>query len=147
MKKSKIIAFQEQIVAEVGKEKLPVTLFEIDEAIQADIKAACETDMHDAIQTAEKHARDEAIQAVKDRVIASYEEQEADDETMKQVYTILDKMVKKKYAVKSRKIRFVQMVVSSTKSDHFLLKQAYYNVHMVQVYLHVDKHRHFLFVH
>ncbi|MGR6906329.1 polyribonucleotide nucleotidyltransferase [Lysinibacillus sp. BSL11] len=90
----KIIAFQEQIVAEVGKEKLPVTLFEIDEAIQADIKAACETDMHDAIQTAEKHARDEAIQAVKDRVIASYEEQEADDETMKQVYTILDKMVK-----------------------------------------------------
>ncbi|MGE7110829.1 polyribonucleotide nucleotidyltransferase [Lysinibacillus sp. NPDC047702] len=90
----KIIAFQEQIVAEVGKEKLPVTLFEINEAIQADIKAACETDMHDAIQTAEKHARDEAIQAVKDRVIASYEEQEADEVTMKQVYTILDKMVK-----------------------------------------------------
>lgn len=81
-------------MAEVGKEKLPVTLFEIDEAIQADIKATCETDMHDAIQTAEKHARDEAIQAVKDRVIASYEEQEADDETMKQVYNILDKMVK-----------------------------------------------------
>lgn len=90
----KIIAFQEQIVAEVGKEKKPVTLFEIDEAIQADIKAACETDMHDAIQTAEKHARDEAIQAVKDRIISSYEEQEADDDTMKQVYTILDKMVK-----------------------------------------------------
>lgn len=90
----KIIAFQEQIVAEVGKEKLPVTLFEIDEAIQSDIKAACETDMHDAIQTAEKHARDMAIQAVKDRVIASYEEQEADEVTMKQVYTMLDKMVK-----------------------------------------------------
>jgi len=90
----KIIAFQEQIVAEVGKEKLPVTLFEIDEAIQGDIKATCESDMHDAIQTAEKHARDEAIKAVKDRVIASYEEQEADEVTMKQVYTILDKMVK-----------------------------------------------------
>ncbi|MFJ8518352.1 polyribonucleotide nucleotidyltransferase [Lysinibacillus xylanilyticus] len=90
----KIIAFQEQIVAEVGKEKLPITLFEIDEAIQADIKVACETDMHDAIQTAEKHARDEAIQEVKARVIASYEEQEADEVTMKQVYTILDKMVK-----------------------------------------------------
>ncbi|MFJ7404908.1 MULTISPECIES: polyribonucleotide nucleotidyltransferase [unclassified Lysinibacillus] len=90
----KIIAFQEQIIAEVGKEKLPVTLFEIDEAIQADIKAACETEMHDAIQTAEKHARDEAIKAVKDRIVASYEEQEADDITMKQVHTILDKMVK-----------------------------------------------------
>lgn len=90
----KIIAFQEQIIAEVGKEKIPVTLFEIDEAIQADIKAACETEMHDAIQTAEKHARDEAIKTVKDRIIASYEEQEADDTTMKQVHTILDKMVK-----------------------------------------------------
>ncbi|MGE7841795.1 polyribonucleotide nucleotidyltransferase [Lysinibacillus sp. NPDC093712] len=90
----KIIAFQEQIIAEVGKEKIPVTLFEIDEAIQADIKTACETEMHDAIQTAEKHARDEAIKAVKDRIIASYEEQEADETTMKQVFTILDKMVK-----------------------------------------------------
>lgn len=90
----KIIAFQEQIVAEVGKEKKEITLFEIDEAIQADIKAACETEMHDAIQTVEKHAREEAIQAVKERIVASYEEQEADDVTMKQVHTILDKMVK-----------------------------------------------------
>lgn len=90
----KIIAFQEQIVAEVGKAKKEITLFEIDEAIQADIKAACETEMHDAIQTVEKHAREEAIQAVKERIVASYEEQEADDVTMKQVHTILDKMVK-----------------------------------------------------
>ncbi|EON73343.1 polyribonucleotide nucleotidyltransferase [Lysinibacillus sphaericus] len=90
----KIIAFQEQIVAEVGKEKKEITLFEIDEAIQADIKAACETEMHDAIQTVEKHAREEAIRTVKERIVASYEEQEADDITMKQVHTILDKMVK-----------------------------------------------------
>ncbi|QDQ01780.1 polyribonucleotide nucleotidyltransferase [Lysinibacillus fusiformis] len=90
----KIIAFQEQIVAEVGKEKKEITLFEIDEAIQADIKAACETEMHDAIQTVEKHAREEAIRTVKERIVASYEEQEADDTTMKQVHTILDKMVK-----------------------------------------------------
>ncbi|MFJ7735183.1 polyribonucleotide nucleotidyltransferase [Lysinibacillus sp. NPDC097287] len=90
----KMIAFQEQIVAEVGKAKKEITLFEIDEAIQADIKAACETEMHDAIQTVEKHAREEAIQAVKERIVASYEEQEADDVTMKQVHTILDKMVK-----------------------------------------------------
>ncbi|MEG0448236.1 MAG: polyribonucleotide nucleotidyltransferase [Lysinibacillus sp.] len=90
----KMISFQEQIIAEVGKEKKEITLFEIDETIFANIKAACEQDMHDAIQTAEKHARDEAIKAVKERVVASYEEQEADDVTMKQVHTILDKMVK-----------------------------------------------------
>lgn len=90
----KLIAFQEQIVAEVAKEKIEVTLFEIDQEIEAQIKAACESDMIAAIQTVEKHAREEAITAVKERVIASYEEQEADEDTLKQVKTILDKMVK-----------------------------------------------------
>ncbi|BDH61189.1 polyribonucleotide nucleotidyltransferase [Lysinibacillus sp. PLM2] len=90
----KLIAFQEQIVAEVGKEKIEVELFEINKEIEAQIKAACEEDMNAAIQTVEKHAREDAISAVKERVIASYEEQEADEETLKQVKTILDKMVK-----------------------------------------------------
>lgn len=90
----KLIAFQEQIVAEVGKEKIEVELFEIDEEIEKQIKAMCEDEMNAAIQTAEKQAREEAISAVKERVISHYEEQEADEETMKQVNTVLDKMVK-----------------------------------------------------
>ncbi|RKJ47328.1 polyribonucleotide nucleotidyltransferase, partial [Butyricicoccus sp. 1XD8-22] len=63
----KLIAFQEQIVAEVGKEKIAVTLFEVDKEIEAQIKAACEEDMNAAIQTVEKHAREDAISAVKER--------------------------------------------------------------------------------
>ncbi|WP_346235566.1 polyribonucleotide nucleotidyltransferase [Lysinibacillus telephonicus] len=90
----KLIAFQEQIVAEVGKEKIAVELFEINEELSAQVKELCEEDMIAAIQTVEKHAREEAITAVKERVIAGYEEQEADEETLKQVKTILDKMVK-----------------------------------------------------
>lgn len=90
----KLIAFQEQIVAEIGKEKLAVSLYELDAELTADIKAACEADMNAAIQTVEKHAREEAITAVKEAVIAKYVEAEADDETMKQVKGILDKMVK-----------------------------------------------------
>ncbi|MFP3916235.1 polyribonucleotide nucleotidyltransferase [Lysinibacillus telephonicus] len=90
----KLIAFQEQIVAEVGKEKIAVELFEINEELSAQVKKLCEEDMIAAIQTVEKHAREEAITAVKERVIAGYEEQEADEETLKQVKTILDKMVK-----------------------------------------------------
>ena len=31
------------------------------------------------------------------------------------------------------------MVVNQMKFDHYLLKLAYYHVHMVQDYLHVDK--------
>ncbi|WP_107841000.1 polyribonucleotide nucleotidyltransferase [Metasolibacillus meyeri] len=90
----KLIAFQEQIVAEVGKEKIEVVLYELDAELTAAVKAACEADMNAAIQTVEKHAREEAITVVKERVLASYEEQEADDDTMKQVKGILDKMVK-----------------------------------------------------
>ncbi|MCP1144093.1 polyribonucleotide nucleotidyltransferase [Lysinibacillus endophyticus] len=90
----KLIAFQEQIVAEVGKEKIAVELFELDAEITAQVKAMCEEDMNAAIQTVEKHAREDAINAVKERVVLAYEELEADEETLKQVKTILDKMVK-----------------------------------------------------
>ncbi|MEK4228781.1 polyribonucleotide nucleotidyltransferase [Solibacillus sp. FSL H8-0538] len=90
----KLIAFQEQIVAEVGKAKVEITLYELDAELTAQIKDACETDMNVAIQTVEKHAREEAITAVKERIVASFVEQEADADTMKQVKGILDKMVK-----------------------------------------------------
>ena len=90
----KLIAFQEQIIAEVGKEKIAVTLYELDAELTTAIQAVCEADMNTAIQTVDKQLREENITAVKSKVIESYEAQEADDETMKQVKAILDKMVK-----------------------------------------------------
>lgn len=90
----KLIAFQEEIVAAVGKEKIEVVLYELDEELTTAIKAACEADMNTAIQTVDKQEREQNITAVKNRVIESYEAQEADEETMKQVKSILDKMVK-----------------------------------------------------
>jgi polyribonucleotide nucleotidyltransferase len=50
--------------------------------------------LNSAIQVYEKHAREVAINEVKDEVIATYVEREADDATLKQVRQILDKMVK-----------------------------------------------------
>ncbi|MEN0588330.1 polyribonucleotide nucleotidyltransferase [Kurthia gibsonii] len=94
----KVIAFQEQVAAECGKEKMEVQLQTINEELYEEIKAAHETEMNAAIQTHEKHARDEAIEAVKSFVVAAYEEKLADaedrDTTLKQVNEILDKMVK-----------------------------------------------------
>ncbi len=90
----KLIAFQEEIVAAVGKEKIEVVLYELDAELTTAIKAACEADMNTAIQTVDKQEREQNITAVKNRVIESYEAQEADEETMKQVKSILDKMVK-----------------------------------------------------
>lgn len=90
----KLIALQEEIIAEVGKEKIEVTLFELDEALTARIKEMCETDMNDAIQTVDKQEREQNISVVKTRVVEAFEAEEADDATMKHVHGILDMMVK-----------------------------------------------------
>ncbi len=90
----RLIAFQEDIAAEIGKEKTEVVLYQLDADLEAEIRGMCEADMIKAIQVQEKHAREDAIRAVKDTVIAKYEEEETEDEDLKQVKQILDKMVK-----------------------------------------------------
>ena len=60
----------------------------------SDIKNSCESDLVNAIQTEEKHAREDAINAVKNEVIERYTENEADEATMKQVKGVLDHIVK-----------------------------------------------------
>lgn len=90
----RLIEFQEKIVAEVGKEKLQVTLFEIDKELEAEVRELCEADMIKAIQVPEKHAREDAIKEIKDQILAKYEEQEATEDDLKQVKQILDKIVK-----------------------------------------------------
>lgn len=90
----RLIAFQEKIAAEIGKEKMEVVLYELNKDIEADVRALCESEMLDAIRVQEKHAREEAIKEVKDSVIAKYEAEEAEEEDLKQVKAILDKLVK-----------------------------------------------------
>ncbi|TWT28202.1 polyribonucleotide nucleotidyltransferase [Planomicrobium sp. CPCC 101110] len=88
----KLIAFQEEIAAEVGKEKTEIQLYELDAELSETIRAVAETDLKTAVQVSEKQARSEAINVVKERVLVTYED--ADDDVKKQVNQILDKMVK-----------------------------------------------------
>ncbi|AIE59699.1 polyribonucleotide nucleotidyltransferase [Bacillus methanolicus] len=90
----RLIEFQEKIVAEIGKEKMEVVLFELDKELEAEVREMCEADMIKAIQVPEKLAREDAINEVKNEVLAKYEEQEADEDTLKQVKQILDNIVK-----------------------------------------------------
>jgi polyribonucleotide nucleotidyltransferase len=90
----RLIAFQQEIVAKVGKEKREITLFELDKELEAEVRNMCEQDMLAAIQVQEKHAREDAIKEVKKAVVARYEEQEADADKLKMVKQILDKIVK-----------------------------------------------------
>ncbi|MGP9041230.1 polyribonucleotide nucleotidyltransferase [Cytobacillus kochii] len=90
----RLIAFQEKIAEEIGKDKMEVTLYQVDEEINATVRSMCEADMIPAIQVQEKHAREAAIKVVKDKVITHFEEQEVDDDYLKQVKQVLDKIVK-----------------------------------------------------
>ncbi|WP_339192524.1 polyribonucleotide nucleotidyltransferase [Bacillus sp. FSL K6-1003] len=90
----RLIAFQEEIVAAVGKEKSEIKLYEIDEELNEKVKALAEEDLLKAIQVHEKHAREDAITEMKNTVVAKFEEDEHDEETIKQVKQILSKLVK-----------------------------------------------------
>ena len=91
-----LIAFQEEIVAAVGKEKAEVELLQVDPELQAEIIAAYNADLQKAVQVEEKKASEAATEAVKEQVIAVYEERYADDENyetiMRDVAEILEQM-------------------------------------------------------
>lgn len=90
----RLIAFQEEIVSEIGKEKLNIVLYEVDQELEAEVRGLCEQEMITAIQVQEKHAREDAIKAVKNDVLEKFVEQEATEDDLKQVKKILDKIVK-----------------------------------------------------
>ncbi|WP_075980882.1 polyribonucleotide nucleotidyltransferase [Bacillus massilinigeriensis] len=90
----KLIAFQESIATEIGKQKMEVALYEIDKDLEAEVRGVCEEEMIKAIQVQEKHAREDAIKAVKDSVIEKYTTDEAEEDLLKQIKQILDKIVK-----------------------------------------------------
>ncbi|GGJ56299.1 polyribonucleotide nucleotidyltransferase [Anoxybacillus voinovskiensis] len=90
----RLIAFQEEIAAQVGKEKMAIVLYELDPQLEAEIRALAEAEIKKAVQVPEKLAREAAIDEVKASVIAKYEAQEADENTLKQVNEILYKLVK-----------------------------------------------------
>ncbi|MDM5301787.1 polyribonucleotide nucleotidyltransferase [Bacillus vallismortis] len=90
----RLIAFQEEIVAAVGKEKSEIALYEIDEELSEKVKALAEEDLLKAIQVHEKHAREDAINEVKKAVVAKFEDEEHDEDTIKKVKQTLSKLVK-----------------------------------------------------
>ncbi|WMT27754.1 polyribonucleotide nucleotidyltransferase [Bacillus aerius] len=90
----RLIEFQEEIVKAVGKEKIDIPLYEVDQALAEEVKQLAETDLLKAIQVHEKHAREDAISAVKKAVVQKFEEEERDEATIKQAKDVLNKLVK-----------------------------------------------------
>ena len=89
-----MIGFQEQIVQEIGVPKMPLKLYEIDPDLEARVRGVSEAEMLAAIQVVEKHARAEAIEVIKERVLEMFTLEEATEKELKQVKEVLDKIVK-----------------------------------------------------
>ncbi|MBA2174062.1 polyribonucleotide nucleotidyltransferase [Halobacillus locisalis] len=90
----RLVEFQEEIISAVGREKMEVQLFDLDQELKAEVEEQATDAIVAAIKTEEKKAREAAIDEAKKEVIASYEEKEADEETLKKVGDILEDMVK-----------------------------------------------------
>lgn len=91
----KLIAFQEEIAKQVGKEKSEIQLYELDAELEAEVRQMAEQDIKAAVQVAEKHAREDAINEVKAKVKEKYEDREDLPEgTLGQVDEIMYKLVK-----------------------------------------------------
>ncbi|MEC5422646.1 polyribonucleotide nucleotidyltransferase [Virgibacillus sp. C22-A2] len=89
----RLVEFQEKIVQAVGREKSEVKLIEMNDELYTKIEAEVKDTLIPAIQVTEKHAREEAINNAKNEVLEAYTDEEAD--VIKQVKSILDKLVKK----------------------------------------------------
>lgn len=91
-----LVDFQNYIVAAVGKEKAEVELLQVDADLKAEIETAYYGQLAKAVQVEEKLAREAATQAVKEEVLASYQERFAEDDDkdtiLRDVAEILEQM-------------------------------------------------------
>lgn len=91
-----VITLQEKIVAEVGEEKITPELQQLDVDLERQVREQATDKLVEAIQVTEKHAREEAIQQVKEEILELYDTDDVDEaeETREEVSTILDELLK-----------------------------------------------------
>lgn len=93
-----LVAFQEEIVQAVGKEKMEVTLLQVDEVLKKEIFDASYATMKAAVMTEEKLAREDNIEQVKIDIREAYAERfaghEDEDHLLKEVKQITEDLEK-----------------------------------------------------
>ena len=93
-----LVAFQEEIVQAVGKEKMEVTLLQVDEVLKKEIFDASYATMKAAVMTEEKLAREDNIEQVKIDIREAYAEKfaghEDENHLLKEVKQITEDLEK-----------------------------------------------------
>ncbi|MEY8446517.1 polyribonucleotide nucleotidyltransferase [Enterococcus ratti] len=93
-----LVAFQEEIVQAVGKEKMEVSLLQVDAELKKEIFDASYQTMKTAVMTEEKLAREENIDQVKVEICEAYAEKfaghEEEEQLLKEVKQITEDLEK-----------------------------------------------------
>lgn len=93
-----LVAFQEEVASEVGREKMEVTLLLPEEELKNEIVSEYNDQMKEAIQTFDKQERAEKTEALKDLIIEKYENEYLDSpdyaSVIKDVKSIVSTMEK-----------------------------------------------------
>ena len=71
-----LIAFEEKIVQEAGKEKREIVLFSVDESLRQEVKNICEKELIEACRIKEKLERYRTIDEIEEKVAKMYEEKD-----------------------------------------------------------------------
>lgn len=101
----KVVAFQEDIVAKVGKEKREFPVKDIDEDVAKAVREYAYDKLDQAVRCADKQERDARQQAVFDEVKGHFEDRFPDQEA--DIVTVLDALVKEivRHMITVEKIR------------------------------------------
>lgn len=92
----RLIAFQETIVAEVGKPKMEPDLYEVDEELAREVREKAAGQLLAAIQVTEKQAREDALEQVKADILEQYvtEDEKETEALQRDVEVVLDQLIK-----------------------------------------------------
>lgn len=91
----KIVEIQEQFVLEAGKPKMEVVLHQVNPEVDAAVRAYAKDKLVEAVKVPEKHARQDAIDAINEETAAHFEALYAETpEWMGDVHEVLHNIVK-----------------------------------------------------
>ncbi len=84
-----LVAFEEKIIAEIGVEKMEYEVLEITDELRNEVSSLCATDLDQALRIKDKLEKYNAIDEIKEKVVAKYEEenQELEEDALKELLT------------------------------------------------------------
>lgn len=89
-----LCAFQDEIIAEIGQEKMEVELILPDADLKVAIEAEYSEQMIAAVQNPDKMARAEQVETLTDDIVAAYEEKFADDDELDSIMNDVKQIIK-----------------------------------------------------